>query len=350
MAPSRRASSTPGQVVLRGFEPEVRDLFCSRDAPRRKLTVAADLLNGPAGLVPAMGDLSLTSSRLDLAADRAARLGSWEVRAMQQGWGCFNPTRPIELTEWCYEQFDRHDVEARVREALLRTAERIVFPDQIVAVVIPADPANLNLMVHGGGLSVASTAEGRVALQIWPDGGNLQRLEAALARALRIGAAWRQAPAIRLGELLELDGEVTRAQVVAGEIPVAWSEAPWSLTVAPPPGHAATLQAIAEASGVPSYDDLHTNVYGQDVVATDQSQSVEDELSKLLPHPLPTDQLDAADQWLSDTGLLESSDPRDAAAVCFGDDAVERVGHPAHGFAPWAGLQLAAQHSDRAAR
>lgn len=354
------SSKTHTAITIRGFEPEVQDLFCSRDAPKRKLEVARDVLNGPEGLVSTMGTLSLASERLDLAADRAARLGSWEVRAMQQGWGCFNPTRPIESTEWCFEQFERHEVAARVEGALARAVERIerieriahadganaFFPDGLVAIVVPADPANLNLMVQGGGLSIAASTEGRIAIQLWPDKGNLHRLDAAVSRALRIAAAWVRAPlpigGASLRDLLRVDGEVTRDQVEAGEIPSSWHEAPWCLAVAPPPRHQAALDEIAHAAGHARYGDLPTNVYGQEFHATDAG-SVGEQLARCAPTPLLDTELDEAARWLSDTGLLDSNDPRDVAAVCFGDHAVERVGHPAHGFRAWAGLQLAAQ-------
>ena len=333
------------EVTVRGFEPEVVDLFCSRDAPRRKLEVARRVFNGPEGLVAAMGDLSLSSPRLDLAADRAARIGSWEVRAMQQGWGCFNPTRPIEPTEWCFEQFRLHEVAPRIRETLARTAERVDFEVDLVVVVVPADPANLNLMVHSGGASIAASPEGCIALQIWPDAGNLQRLEAVLSRALRSMAAFRRRPPESVGDLLRIEGAVTRDQVEAGEIPSAWQDAPWCVALAPPPGHADSLQELARACGHAHYEDLPTNVYGQQFLASDAG-SVADQLARCAPHPLDRDQLDETAAWLQDTGLLDSTDARDAAAVCFGDLAVERVGHPAHDFAAWAGLQCASLRPD----
>lgn len=339
-------SSAP-VIRVHGFSPEVRALFCSTQPPQVKLTEANRVLHPPKGLVAAMGSLPHTGDHLARAADRAARLGSYEVCAMQQAWGCFNPTRNVDLTVWCYEQFDRHDVEARVHDALAQTAAEVGFRDPLVAVVVPADPANLNLMVACGGLSVASTRAGQLALQIWPDRGNLARLESVLSRSLRLAQRWRAAPPRCLRDLLRAEGAVTRELVASDGVPTDWRDAPWTLAYAPPRGHTDTLRQIATACGEERYDQLETNVYGNQGVATEHGVDVEAQLDSVTAARLDAEALDREAAWLEETGLPDSDDPRDAAAVLYGDRLVERVGHPAHGFSAWAGLQIAAERPDR---
>lgn len=272
---------------------------------------------------------------------QAVRLDGYEVLAMQQGWGLFNPTRRREASRWAVERLERANTLHEGRAALGGLLELAgLRADSVRLVLIPADPANRNLMTRCFGLSVAADAPGLVLVEVWPSEGNLARLPAALARA-----AARQA-VLKAGSLpvgrRPTTAQLLHAEALADRLAENAELCPpgelWREALAAPADHDAALQHIADLSQVPGYGELDTNVY-----------AFVDEGGATSVPPFETSPLDEQERAYTIGALeteLEQTSPSRVAAALYGDPATQQWGHPGVGLSALAGLQVARAWSD----
>ncbi|MEM9408741.1 MAG: hypothetical protein AAGA81_22110 [Acidobacteriota bacterium] len=269
------------------------------------------------------------------------RLDGYEVLAMQQGWGLFNPTRRRPASRWAVAQLRENETLHACRAALGSLLELAsVDPAGVRLVLVPSDPSNRNLMARAFGLSLAADAPGLVLVQLWPSRGNLERLPAALARA-----AARQSlladGTLALGQR-PTAADLLRAEALADELAeragLCAAGQLWRQTLAPPPDHLEALQHVAELSEVPSYDELDTNVYA----------FVDEGASTSVP-PFEVTALDPEETEYTLQALdaeLEETAPSRVAAALYGDPAARQWGHPGVGLSALAGVQVARLWSD----
>lgn len=265
---------------------------------------------------------------------QAARLDGYEVGAMQQAWGLFNPTRPVAASAWAVERLSeaiRKEAAANLEAALGAGG----VDAEVELLIIPAEPANRNLMVRAHGLSITAGAAGWVLVEVWPSDGNLARLAPALARAAAHQAfAQRQRNQNRALTLAEAIAIETDAAGLAERLGLDLGLPLWRRLFAPPADHTAALQAIAAWAGLDDYDQLDSNIYGH----LDRGRDTR--VPALGPASDPSEDEHEYNREAIEADR-ESTDPARIAACLYGDEAVELWGHPGAGYGPFAGLTTA---------
>ncbi len=196
--------------------------------------------------------------------------------------------------------------------------------------LLPADPANWNLMAMNRGLSLFGSVPGHLLTEVWPSRGNMARLRPALARVFAHNVRWACAPPTReatLGDILVLEG--LAATFVATVCPDARDE-PWLVPFRQADDWPDALAAVAHLYGVATFDAIGFNVYGARYTAG-------------LPWPLAarslaTDELAYARDLIG--AALETTIPSRIAAYLYGDEVVGAHGHPTVGLPPYAGFEV----------
>ena len=267
---------------------------------------------------------------------RSVRLDGYEVLAMQQGWGLFNPTRARGASSWAVKALTAQRTLESAAEFLSEALEAVeLHPSSVRVVLIPGDPANRNFMSRCHGLSVAGFLPGVVLVQVWPSIGNLERINPALARA----AAYQSASAAgtlvagqrpATGTLLEIEA---LAAEVAQTLGACRREALWETALAAPPDHEGALASAALLCGESSYDALDTNVYG----IVDEGE--ETRVPPFSPEQLAPDEVEYTLEALA--GEVHETEPSRVAAAIYGDPAIATWGYQGIGISSLAGVQVA---------
>jgi hypothetical protein len=296
---------------------ELRALFLSDLPPKQRLAAAQSVIANEGGAMRRLQRLTADRDRWGYGVHQAAQADGYEVLAGQQGWGLFNPGRRADLTQWVFNQLEpAPDLVPWVEEILAGLGRADA---QLELFLVPGDAANAALMNVCQGLSVHAQP-GVIAIQVWPDEGNLHRLRANLARAITRAIRFEVAgPPKTLADHLAAEGLASQC---AGS---------WVAPFARPDGYDATLQEIADRYGLPHYDDLEVNIYGNKLRAGDRKAPE--------AQPLPTDELAYSRQVIWEH--LGSTDARTIAAALYGDELVGSAGHPTLGLSPYAGFQVA---------
>ena len=311
----------------------LRELYTAGLHPQERFRRAGPLLLDPGTAIRPLYRARLTHGRDWPALEVMAVAGCDGLEAVRgaQVWGLFNPARSLDAAAWEFEQYEALDFQGRVDNCLAQISGLLPPPQaQVDCLPLPCDSASRALMIFGHGLSVYGAAPGLIILRLWPGGGNLERLPAALARAwaqtLRHLVFGRRT----LGQLadylvMEGIGAVLAQRLQAG------LATPWPATLAAPAGWNAELTRIARRwYGVADYSEVVGNVYGAAVVMGQE-------------RPPPAAALDAETLALAIAELGESLDAGDSlsiAAALYGDELLALNGHPPAGIPAWAGFEV----------
>lgn len=311
----------------------LRPLFLSEARPKVRFARAQEPLFGATGLMPTLAALHATRGAHGQEVMHAAQRDGSYVLLPYQVFGLFNPTRKVSVTAWQFAQFDAIQIEAQVADLLQRLSAHFApaaLLDQLDVFLFPGDPANRNCLMHHYGMSMYGGTPGVIQLALWPDGGNLARLGPCLARALLHTLRWSALPQAQptLADFLAVEG--LAAAFIAESYPEHAAQ-PWLVAHLPPAGWDATLAHIAAQSGVASYEQIMTNVYGALVpMETLQVPTVA---------PLALDELAYSQALIMEA--LSLTEPRLIAAYLYGDAIVAEQGHPTVGLSPYAGFEVA---------
>lgn len=292
-------------------------LFCHAHKPKDRLELAQPILFADDSLIHGRRLLPRAMQTQSFQVMQAGAVDGYSVVAAQQGWGLFNPARSVASSQWLFSEYARLDILTQL-ENYLHEAMRGLEPslknhahnDTLELFLLPADPANRQLMLRSHGLSIFAAIPQVIMVQLWVDAGNMARLPALLARALRHNFAVQQAQPHMLTDFLALEDA---ASVQALLEPVAWQD---------------TLEKAASLCGASSYDDVTANIYGADG-------------SSIMPLPQP-EVLDR--EMLEYVQLLlaegkQESQPERIAAYLYGDAVVSSQGHAGVGMPALATFQ-----------
>ncbi len=311
----------------------LRPLFTLRGRPRELLARAQEPVFGPQGIREWVGVPMAEKERGGYAVMQAARQDGYDVMMAQQMWGLFDPGRKLEASEWAFDRLASADALAMARSWLHACADALPAPaglSRVACVLLPADPANWNLMAMNHGLSAFGGVPGYLLAEVWPSRGNMARLRPALARvfAHNVRRAWAPpAGEATLGDILVL--ESLAAAFVAAVCPDARVE-PWLVPFHQADDWPDALAAVARLYGVAAFDAIGFNVYGARYASG-------------LPwppqaRPLAADELAYAREVIG--AALETTIPSRIAAYLYGDELVGAHGHPTVGLPPYAGFEV----------
>ena len=308
-------------------------LFTQRVRPRELLARAEEPLFGPHGLRRWVGVPLKEKDRGGYAVMQAARQDGYDVMMAQQMWGLFDPGRKPEASAWAFDRLISADALATIHSWLHACAEALPAPRELArveCVLLPADPANWNLMAMNHGLSFFGGVPGHLLVEVWPSAGNLARLRPALARVFAHNLRRALTPATgeeTLGDVLVLEGlGATFVAAVCPDIPTA----PWLVAFRQADDWPAALAAVARLYGVSAYGDLCFNVYG----ARFSPGAVQPPEAR----PLDTDELTYAREVIR--AALDTTTPGLIAAHLYGDALVGPHGYPTVGLPPYAGFEV----------
>jgi len=254
---------------------------------------------------------------------QAAQQDGFEACVAQQMWGLMNPARSRAASAWAFEVFREQQVLKKVEGWLEGWAGQFSSSVKLEVFVVPADPANRNLMLRCNGLSVAGLA-GCLTASLWPSMGNLRRLEAALARAFVYSLRQQHHPARTLADYLVMEG---LASVFAGQ--VQFHRTPWLIPFLKPEDWQDELGRVAQFHSVEHYEDIPANIYGN-VVSGEYAMEI---------GPLEAEEIEYAVSLVPLT--LETTDTNAIAAYLYGDQAVLPQGHPGVGMVALGGIEVA---------
>lgn len=311
----------------------LRKLFTESRHPRETFRRAGPLLLDPGTAIePLYRARSVHGNRWPaLEVMELAGCDGLEACLGTQGWGLFNPARSLEASAWEFAQYETLDCRAQVTAVLGQLQGLLALPDaQVDCLLLPCDSANRSLMLFGHGLSVYGAVPGLVLLRLWPGGGNLERLSAALARA------WAQTlrhlvhgrgTLRNLADFLVMEGiAAALTHRLQPDLPH-----PWLATLRRPVDWDKELTRIARRwYDCPDYSDLVTNVYGARVVMGRDRPPP--------PRPLDADTLALCSAILAD--MLEDDRPLTHARALYGDELLALNGHPPAGMPAWAGFEV----------
>jgi len=332
----------PREVDVRGDTMDIivhdtlsllRPLFTLRARPRALLARAQEPLFGPQGIRGWVGVPMAEKDRGGYAVMQAARQDGYDVMMAQQMWGLFDPGRKPEASEWAFDRLACADALAIVRSWLHACADVLPAPaglSRVACALLPADPANWNLMAMNHGLSAFGGVPGYLLAEVWPSAGNMARLRPAIARVFAHNVRWAYAPPAgeaTLGDIVVLEG--LAAAFVAAVCPDAWVE-PWLVAFRAADDWPEDLAAVARLYDVAAFDEIGFNVYGARYAAG-------------LPwsppaRPLAVDELAYARDVIG--AALETTIPSRIAAYLYGDEVVGAHGHPTVGLPPYAGFEV----------
>lgn len=315
---------------------ELEVMLTVRMRARERQELAQPVFREEGGMFTALNVLMNEKARGGYEVLAAAQLEGFDVLAGQQGWGLFNPTRSPEASAWALQRLREAHVLEQTRLTLERCAQALTglaLPESTSCYVIPADPANRNLMVRNRGLSVFGRLPGWVLIEVWPSEDNLERLGPELARAFHQGVRlacvpWGDSPT--LADYLAVEGlSACFADSLFGE----GRAGPWHPQPQAAERWQATLEEVARMSGAPSLEEMQTNVYGMRVSMSPSAVQP--------PPPAPMDQEELTYSVSVLREALEETAPGRIAAYLYGDALVAPQGYAAVGLSPYVGLAVA---------
>lgn len=321
------------EIDISELPQRLRPLFETASRPRDRFAQAQEILFDPRAIGGGRRDQAGQPNWGGFQVMETALQDGHAAVTGQQAWGLFNPARKPEASAWAFARLDAHDAWAAAGRWLAACAAALPpasLPPRLSLLLLPADPANRNLMLMNRGLSGFAGGDGNLVLEIWPGDGNLARLRPALARLAAHTARWRLAAdqPITLGALLALEG--LAAAFVAERCPERAGDA-WLAPFAAPPGWEDDLQALAALYGVASFADIPFNIYGSwGVMGAERP-----------PEPVPLDDDELAYSAALLAGRLDATDPALIAAALYGDELVAANGFPTLGLSAYAGFQVA---------
>ncbi len=311
----------------------LRPLFVERVRPKELLSRAQEPLFGPHGLQRWMSVPMKEKERGGYAVMQAAQQDGYDVMMAQQMWGLFDPGRKPQASAWAFDRLNSAHTLATTQALLQTYAEALPAPadlPRVECVLVPADPANWNLMMMNHGLSLFGGAPGHLLAEVWPSAGNLVRLKPALARVYAHNLRWASVPsmgAATLADILVVEGlSAAFVAAVCPDIPTA----PWLVAFHPAGDWPDALAAVAHMYGVATYDDIGSNVYGSRVSS--------DGARPPAARPLDADELAYAHDLIG--AALGATTPGVIAAYLYGDALVAPQGHPTVGLPPYAGCEV----------
>ncbi len=321
------------RIVVHDTISLLRPIFTQRVRPRELLSRAQEPVFGPHGLRRWVSVPMAEKERGGYAVMQAAQQDGYDVMMAQQMWGLFDPGRKPEASEWAFDRLSSAHTLATMHAWLQTCAESLPAPrdlTRIACVLLPADPANRNLMVMNHGLSLFGGAPGYLLAEIWPSAGNLVRLKPAFARVYAHNLRRASFPSIKvstLADILVLEG-LSAAFVAAAcpDIPTA----PWLVAFRQAGDWPGALAAVAHMYGVETYDDIGFNVYG--------SRFSSGSMRPPEARPLDADDLVYARDLIG--AALGATTPGVIAAYLYGDALVAPQGHPTVGLPPYAGFEV----------
>jgi uncharacterized protein YjaZ len=308
----------------------LQPFFTSRASAKKLQQQAQGILQGEDGLWSWLAETRKQAGQYGYPVMEAASLDGFDALLAQQMWGLFNPSRRPEASAWAFAQFRQADSLQQVEHWLRRLAEYFgpLAPQQLEVVMVPADPANRNLMVQCHGLS-AYAHPGRMLIQLWPSAGNLARLGAVVSRLFVQAMRWQmlQGRTARLADYLVMEG--LAAALVEEGFPD--EPLPWLVALRKPGDWQDALGQIAQIYGLDQYSQLRTNIYG--------NVSQVGEVNGLEARTYSADELEYARAICEQA--LQETDPRQIAAYLYGDEFVRAKGHSGVGMPLFGGLEVA---------
>jgi uncharacterized protein YjaZ len=305
-------------------------LFTSTASPKQLQEEAQDTMQNKEGLWAWVAETQKQARLYGYPAMEAANLDGFDALLAQQMWGLFNPSRKPEASVWAFAQLRQADVLRQTEHWLRRLAEYFgpLAPEHLDVVIIPADPANRNLMVRCHGLS-AYAHPGRMLIQLWPSAGNLARLGTVVTRLFVQAMRWQmlRGRTARLADYLVMEG-LAAAQIEEGfpDKPL-----PWLAALRKPEDWEDALEQVAQIYGLEHYSQLRTNVYGN----VSQVGEVDSPQARIYS----AEELEYARAICEQA--LQETDPRQSAAYLYGDGFVRTNGHSGVGMPLFGGLEVA---------
>lgn len=304
--------------------------FTSTASPKERMKEIQAVVQSKDGLWAWVAKTQKQARQYGYATMEAASLDGFDVLFAQQMWGLFNPSRKREVSAWAFQRMRQVNVLGQVKGWLERLSTYFgpLAPEQLEVALVPADPANRNLMIHCHGLSTYAHP-GRILIQLWPSEGNLARLGGVVSRGFVQAIRWQRlrGPTARLADYLVMEG-LAAALVEEGfpEEPL-----PWLVALRKPGDWEGALEKIAQMYGLENYSQLRTNVYGT--------------VSQVGEMVLPEARVYSAEELEYARHIceqaLQETDPRRIAAYLYGDEFVRKSGHPTVGMPLFGGLEVA---------
>ncbi|HEY1014978.1 MAG TPA: hypothetical protein VGE07_19880, partial [Herpetosiphonaceae bacterium] len=181
------------EIEISDLPRRLRPLFETASRPRDRFAQAQEILFDPRAIGGGRREARDPNWGGFQVMETALQDGHAAV-AGQQAWGLFNPARKPEASAWAFARLEARDAWAEAGRWLAACADTLpaaALPERLSLLLLPADPANRNLMLMNRGLSGFAGGDGNLVLEIWPGAGNLARLLPALARLLAHTARWR---------------------------------------------------------------------------------------------------------------------------------------------------------------
>lgn len=311
----------------------LKPLYLSTEQPKVRLQRISEILLAEDSFVAPLQKANMTGSG-GLGAGVQQAAGYFTMA--QQGWGLFNPTRRVNASAWAFERFEELDILTHIErqlQSLLAAYPAAPMPDELNVVLFPTDPANAGVMRMEHGFAVFGGVPGWLIMQMWPDSGNLARLDAMLAYSY----AWQMRQHALAGKAVHtladhLVVEGLAAAFVADCVTDLHVPA-WAVTVAPPDGWDYTLNQVAAMYGLESYAGMVVNVYGHMIPVGSERPPV--------PESLDTEELAYAAAIMREA--LAETNPVRIAAYLYGDKIVAARGHATVGLSPFSGFYVGMQ-------
>ncbi|MFZ4827607.1 MAG: DUF2268 domain-containing putative Zn-dependent protease, partial [Phototrophicaceae bacterium] len=310
---------------------ELKPLYTLEMKPKDRLELAQQLFLNDSHLYT---HLSKQAHQHETGLDvyEAIQWDGFKLVAGRQGWGMFNPTRPIEGSRWLFEQYERLDIFRHIHDRLAVLVSAFTHPplEQITCHLAHGDPCNRSLMAHNFGLTCFGGMAGVLFIQFWYSPLNLQRLDYALARGVihTLRQAYTSNQAFRtLGDCLVTEGLASHYLMQA--LPPSQHPA-WGVVHAPPADWEDALEQIAQWRGEASYSDVYDNVYSQPVRIGEER----------APLPLALDDEELAYSYEVMQPYLAHTHAPTLAACLYGDERIAQTGYPTFGLSPYAGFAV----------
>lgn len=315
--------------------PELYPLFTGKHKPADLLERYIAWGDSESGLTTMLKKMKGPQGFPDREMLSAARTDGIDVLEGQQGYGLFNPTRSLEATKWCFEAFERLQLDrslVRMLDTLAQAMPSDLLPERLQVVILPPDCASEGLMLKSSGLSTYGRLPGYLLVRVWPTEGNLKRLGPVLVRSLIHGL--RSAVRLDKGTLSLGEALVTEGLAVLW-ISQCFPEAaqPSFVTLAPPEDWQVALTQVAGYYGKDVFDELTFNVYGSSVQAA--------KLSPPKAVPMTDEEFEYACELMLEE--VNRTDPHGVAAYIYGDPLLAEQGHPTFGVPYLAGFEVGAR-------
>ena len=310
---------------------DLKSLYTLDMKPKERLELARErLLNDSHPYTVLSKQLAMPESGLDIY--EAVQWDGFKLVAGRQGWGMFNPTRPLEGSRWLFEQYERIDIFRHLHDRLTLLVG--VFANaplaQIECHLANGDPSNRSLMVHNFGLTCFGGISGILFVQFWYSPLNLQRLDYALARGVvhTLRQAYTSNHAFdTLADCLVAEG--LASHYITEALPPSKHPA-WGIVHAPPDDWEDALQQIANWRGATRYSDLYDNIYSQPVLVGDER----------APIPIQLDDEELGYSYEVMQPYLADTHAPTIAACLYGDERIAQTGYPTFGLSPYAGFAV----------